>query len=216
MSLINDALKRAKQAQQQTPPPSEPPPHAPPIEPAQHVRHNLGLLLPAMFAIIAMLMLFVLWQAAQKNRPAQANQTTKGQTEVAASTRTAPSPASPPTPTFTKIDKPSPPSEAANAANMVAAPSALATTNSAVPGNETGAVTNTSPTNALTEPPAPKPAPLRLQAIIFNPKRPSVMIGGKTLFIGDKLGELRIVAIDRGSAILAGAGQTNVLTLPDQ
>ncbi len=215
MSLINDALKRAKQAQQQTPPPSEPPPHTPPIEPAQHVRHNLGLLLPAMLAVIAILMLFVIWQAAQRSRPAQTNQP-KGQTKVAASTRTAPSPASPPAPTFTKIDKPSPPSEVADAANVVAAPSALATTNSAVPGNETGAVTNTSPTNALTEPPAPKPAPLRLQAIIFNPKRPSVMIGGKTLFIGDRLGELRIIAIDRGSVILAGAGQTNVLTLPDQ
>jgi hypothetical protein len=54
-----------------------------------------------------------------------------------------------------------------------------------------------------------------LQAIIFNPKRPSAMIGGKTLFIGDKVGDLRVVAIDKNSATLAGGGQTNVLTLAE-
>jgi hypothetical protein len=41
------------------------------------------------------------------------------------------------------------------------------------------------------------------------------MISGKTLFIGDKLGDLRVVAISKESAILAGAGQTNVLTLSE-
>ena len=67
----------------------------------------------------------------------------------------------------------------------------------------------------MTAPTPPKPAPLRLQAIIFNPKRPLAMISGKTLFIGDKLGDLRVVAISKESAILAGAGQTNVLTLSE-
>lgn len=69
--------------------------------------------------------------------------------------------------------------------------------------------------SAMTAQTPPKPAPLRLQAIVFNPKRPSAMINGKTLFIGDKLGDLRVVAIDRDSAILAGAGRTNILTLPE-
>jgi hypothetical protein len=41
------------------------------------------------------------------------------------------------------------------------------------------------------------------------------MIGGKTLFVGDRLGELRVVAITQDSATLAGAGQTNVLRLPE-
>jgi hypothetical protein len=41
------------------------------------------------------------------------------------------------------------------------------------------------------------------------------MIGGKTLFVGDKLGDLRVVAIDKESATLVGAGQTNVLSLPE-
>ena len=41
------------------------------------------------------------------------------------------------------------------------------------------------------------------------------MISGRTVFIGDKLGDLRVVAIDKDSATLAGAGQTNILSLPE-
>ena len=39
------------------------------------------------------------------------------------------------------------------------------------------------------------------------------MINGKTLFVGDMLGEMQLVAIGRQSATLVGAGQTNLLTL---
>jgi hypothetical protein len=67
----------------------------------------------------------------------------------------------------------------------------------------------------MAPPTPPKPAPLRLQAIIFTPKRPSAMISGRTLYVGDKLGDLRVVAIDKESATLTGAGQTNVLSLPE-
>jgi len=52
-----------------------------------------------------------------------------------------------------------------------------------------------------------------LQAIVYSSTRPSAMIGGRTLFVGDKLGDMRVLAIDRDSATLAGLGQTNVLTL---
>ncbi len=41
------------------------------------------------------------------------------------------------------------------------------------------------------------------------------MIGGKMLYVGDKVGDLRIVAIDQESATLIGATRTNVLTLSD-
>jgi hypothetical protein len=68
---------------------------------------------------------------------------------------------------------------------------------------------------AIAPPPAPKPPPLRLQAIVFNPKRPSVLISGRTLFVGEKLGDLRVVAIDQESATLVGAGKTNILTMPE-
>jgi hypothetical protein len=60
----------------------------------------------------------------------------------------------------------------------------------------------------------PKPAPLKLQSIIYNPARPSAMIGGKFLFLGDHIQGFRLVAIREDSVTLVGDGQTNVLTLP--
>jgi hypothetical protein len=39
------------------------------------------------------------------------------------------------------------------------------------------------------------------------------MISGKTVFVGDRVGECRVVAIEKDSATLVGAGQTNVLSL---
>jgi hypothetical protein len=38
------------------------------------------------------------------------------------------------------------------------------------------------------------------------------MISGKTVYVGDKLGEMRVVAISQLSATLVGNGETNVLT----
>ena len=64
------------------------------------------------------------------------------------------------------------------------------------------------------EAPVPKPVPPKLQAIIFSSVRPSIMINGKTLFIGDTLDGFRVTAISKESATLAGMDQTNVLTLP--
>ena len=41
------------------------------------------------------------------------------------------------------------------------------------------------------------------------------MLSGKTVFVGDKVGEFRVRAIDQESVTLVGAGQTNILTLPE-
>jgi hypothetical protein len=54
---------------------------------------------------------------------------------------------------------------------------------------------------------------LRLQAVIFNPRRPSAIINGRTLFIGDRVEEMRVVSITADSATLVGAGRTNRLRL---
>jgi len=54
---------------------------------------------------------------------------------------------------------------------------------------------------------------LKLTGIVFHPTHPAAMIGGKTLFLNDKVGDWRVVAIDRESATLSNAGQTNVLSL---
>jgi hypothetical protein len=48
---------------------------------------------------------------------------------------------------------------------------------------------------------------------MFHPTRPSAMISGRLLFVGDKAGEFRVTAISQDSATLVGGGQTNLLKL---
>ena len=70
------------------------------------------------------------------------------------------------------------------------------------------------PTNmpALAEVKAPEPAPLKLQAILFDPANPSAIISGKTLFVGSHIREFHVAAISQQSATLVSAGHTNVLS----
>jgi hypothetical protein len=207
MSLINDALRRAKDAQQQTPP--TPPPDLPfrPVEPEPpRARRGAGLLLPIVLVVIALLTLLFAWQWVQKrNAPAatQANAipAIEPAAPPAATVATAPVPAMPP-------DSSSAP---ATGKAVTPANDPTPTTTNAV-ATDTPARGATNPA-AITPPLAPKPPPLRLQGILFNPRQPTAIIGGKTLFVGDKLGDLRVVAINKDSATLIGAGQTNVLIL---
>jgi hypothetical protein len=210
MSLINDALRRAKDAQQQAPlPPSQDLPFRP-VEPAQQrARRGLGLLLPAALAVVGLLVLLSAWIWTQTRGVA-----TPGEVNA----RTARSPqAATPAPTLAAQPATVQESSSPSAPNTGAAATLAANATSAPADDPLASVGESDTTNvpAMTPPPPPKPAPLRLQAIIFSPKRPSAMISGKTLFVGDKLGDLRVVAIDQESATLAGAGQTNVLSLPE-
>ena len=210
MSLINDALRRAKEAQQQTPPlPAHDLPFRP-VEPAQQrARRGLGLLLPFALVAVALLTLLLVWEFTRTRGAAPV---------IAVNARTAPvpqaiPPASAPAAQAAPVEEPASPMELVT--NTAAALPADATS---TPADEP--LVNVQKSEATNVPIiAPSPPPtlprLRLQAIIFDPKRPSVMISGKTLFIGDKLGDMRVVAIERNSAILAGAGQTNVVSLAE-
>jgi hypothetical protein len=73
--------------------------------------------------------------------------------------------------------------------------------------------TETNPPTAADAQP-PKPAPLKLQGIVFS-KRPSAVINGKVLFLGDRIREFRVVAITQDSAVLVGGGLTNILSLSE-
>jgi hypothetical protein len=61
--------------------------------------------------------------------------------------------------------------------------------------------------------PLPKPVLPKLQGIFYRPDRPEAIIDGKTVLVGDRVGEFRVLAISRDDVTLAGAGQTNVLSL---
>ena len=184
MSLINDALKRASEAQQQAPPPSSPGPQFRPVEPGPRLS-RFGLLLPFAGAAAALLGLFFAWEVLQKN---DSPRTVEAKTQFGAATLTA------------APERPAP---------EPARPIATQTTSEPIAQKEP---TVTPP--AVKEAP-PKPAPLKLQAIVFNPARPSAIVSGRTLFIGDRIGEFRVVAITQENATLVGAGQTNVLSLVD-
>lgn len=212
MSLINDALRRAKDAQQQAP--QAPPPDLPfrPVEPEQqNARRGLGVLLLAGLAVVALLILLFAWQWVQRPNPTRLADA-DGRIARVASMVPSPQPAS--VPKEAAAAAPVPATRPSPAAQPAPASSPVAGTVSNAPaaGVQRSEVTNAP---ALAPPPPPKPAPLRLQAIIFDPKRPSAIISGKTLFMGDKLGDLRVVAIDQETATLVGAGQTNILSLSD-
>jgi hypothetical protein len=215
MSLINDALKRAKEAQQDAAPPPAPNLQLRPIEPSQCTRQSLGLVTPVAFALIALLLLFFIWQRSQRHSPAQTPEV-HARTALPAAPAAAPAPA--PVPTAPVPTPPAPETPPAPLAASATTP-AEALGPLAVPGlSSPGSVTSESAvTNATVAADAPLPKPVlpKLQAIVFSRTRPSVMVSGKTLFVGDKLNGLRVAAIDQESVTLIGAGQTNVLTLPE-
>jgi hypothetical protein len=70
------------------------------------------------------------------------------------------------------------------------------------------------PTNAVAAAPAPVFPTLKLQGVIWNPRRPSAVINGKSLFIGEKVERAVLTAIEQDSVKVTWNGEERVLTLP--
>jgi len=244
MSLINEALNRVKEAQPKSQPSASVGPQLRPVEPvAVPAHHGLGWVLPIALAAVALLTLLLLWELARREnspvvvraQPDTQEQATsandisqssarssEGARPIGTSIRDA-SALSPATrsagvasaaSTNSAISAPSTNSALSAQANASPAQEAVANTNSGSvqptgPGAQTG---STKPTVAEVEP--QKPAPLKLQGIVFS-ARPSAVINGKTLFVGDRVREFRVVAITQDTAILVGAGRTNILSLSE-
>lgn len=61
---------------------------------------------------------------------------------------------------------------------------------------------------------SPSHPPLRLQGISFNPTRPSAILNGNTLFVGEKAAGWTVTAISSQTVTLQDdSGQTNTLSL---
>jgi hypothetical protein len=221
MSLINDALRRAKQA---TPPP---PPAATsqfrPVDPPQPSHRSMALMLPAALLICTLLGLVICWQLSQGRTSPLRPQLVQARTPLpakvaepfadvtvpflpAAPAPTAPAPAPVPAP---------PPARPEPVALPPTPPPPVAVLTSPTPPPTVEAPPETVATN--TPPPAEvvqaKPPPLKLQGIVFDPSRPSVVINGQTLFIGERLGEFQVVVITPRSATVVSSAATNVLAL---
>jgi len=228
MSLINEALKRAREAQSQAPG-GQPGQAAPapgrrielrPAEPPPSAATNHPSVMPIVLTIAAVVGVLLLWQARSQHAD--------GGTTMAVAAKSNPAPQPAPqaanrTPVTERVIQPpaletkrATESATARPASNVgpvnaAAPSQTEPAGTAVAGS--GTQTASAPLIAAAEP-ASAPA-LRLQAILFTPRNPSAMINGKMVYAGDKLGQLRVVAIGRDYATLTGPAGTNVLTLPE-
>jgi hypothetical protein len=207
MSLINDALKRAKQVQPPAASSQTSQLHFRPVEANHTARHGFGLMMPVAFALVALLVLFLGWELAQQNA-ATKQAASGGQSELvaraASPTTGSQSPAAAPAPPAPPVADPAPPTP-----SKVEPPT---TTDSSEPPAATPAVADATPPTPDIPAAPPKPV-LRLQSIVFDPAHPSAMINGKIVFLGDKVGEFRISAITQTSATLFNSSQTNTLEL---
>lgn len=207
MSLINEALKRAKEAQQEQPAPPSSGPKLRPVEPAP-ARRGFGLSLPVALAGISLLALFMVWQLAHRDSQ---------DPPMTAAARAA-SAAPPPALSSPAVSQP-PALPASRSPGSTQIPK-----ESNVAGSQFGATTPLAamPTTGLAgtnaQPGAetpPSPPPLKLQAIFFNPTRPSAIVSGKTVYVSGRVGEFRVAAIDRETVTLVAPGRTNLLNLSE-
>ncbi|MDB6109545.1 MAG: hypothetical protein JWR69_1295 [Pedosphaera sp.] len=198
MSLINEALKKAKRTQ-----PAASSAEGPALRPAETTRHadeGPGLFLPILIGAVLVLACFLLWQWFHAGAAAQvrARSRTVAENPAPVVIPSAPSPVTaPPTVPVTTVT----PQKSENHVS----------TNEVAAGSDEPAVTN-----AVAAPePKPQAPTYKLQSIFYRPKSPSAVINGKTLFIGDRVGSARLVSIERDSAALVtSTGQTNLLELP--
>jgi len=177
MSLVNDALKRAKQAQQENPP-ATPPLELRPVEPAQEGRPGSPLLIVGGVLGLTVAVLLgglLVWVIAN-------SQAARLQAEAKTVAATVPT------------DAP---------------PADLATNGQAGLGDSPEeAMTNTQP--VVVTPPMPE---FKLQGIFYNPRSPSAVVNGKTVYVGDRVTGFRVFTITPDAVTLTSGTQTNVLSL---
>lgn len=195
MSLINDALKKAKQAQAAAPARQSAPQLRSP-ETDHPVRSGSALMLPAIIVAVGLVGAALVWVAVSGRKPGAP----KEEAVVAAN---------PP---------PAPKTELA-----VAPATREVVSTSPAPVSVSTAVVEPKPTVAPSSPPVVAPAvttPLapvlpKLNGIFFNPTRPTAIVNNKLVSIGSRSGEFTVVAITQTSVFLVSGSQTNVLSLSE-
>jgi hypothetical protein len=188
MSMINDALKRAQNAQPKAVSADGPAMQA--VEAARHPGKGVDVVMVLLIVTILSLagVLIFAWYHAGTQFTVRAR-TTDTTANVAAAIP-APKPA---------VSKPS---IASNAVANVVAPVAavIPTTNAAA---------------VAPQPPKPAPFVFKLQGVMFGTRNPSALINGKTVFVGERIADARVVAIGHDTAtIITADGKTKLLDLP--
>jgi hypothetical protein len=168
MSLINDALKRARQSQQVNIP------GGPPLRPVEpNPGGGQGWILPAVIILFLVAAAFFIGMAMSKRKsaPASAATVTAPTQQVASVT-------------------------AAAISGIPISPTASNAPASVSSNNETAAFSNSIP------PPPPPPPEPKLQGIIFSPPKSWAIVNGKTVYVGDSVGNFSVVEITKNTVTL--------------
>lgn len=183
MSLINDALKRAKEAQRKETPPGGSPMR--PVE-AKPAERDFSLILPVVIVLLVVTAIVFIGLAVTRQaatNPAKKNAAAPAITPAQTPTQTV---------AIAVVPATNPP------------PAALPAPATSAPPAE---VTNPAPIKAE----APKPT--RLQGISFDPVLSWAVINGETVYVGDFVNGMQVTEISRKSVTLVGNGHTNILVL---
>jgi hypothetical protein len=220
MSLINDALKRAKENRPPPPPPLPAAPVTPPLSPVSEsegtpraTRWLLPVIVVVLLAIAAGAILAFIGRSPANGK---VENTDSPDVVARAITRDPPAPVAPaptaaPAPVAaipTPIVEPSS-GPAAGVIPKSAAPDAKPEM------ADKGTLPKVGPATNVVGAPVVVVPNLRLQGVVFHPTRPSVMINGRTLFIGDKLDGYEVVRITARTAEMKGPDGPLKLALPD-
>jgi len=186
MSLINDALKKAKQAQVNAPGRESRPQLRSP-ETDHPVRSGPSLMLPAIIVAVGLIGAALVW-VAMTNKHDEKKAEPLGAENPTASAKTEPAVA-------LKVEQRVPAPVA-----PVAPPQPVVTA--------AATVVETKPTTVT-------PALLKLNGIFYNPAKPTAIVNNKLVSPGSRIGEFTVIAITQTGVSIAGGGQTNVLSLSE-
>jgi hypothetical protein len=232
MSLINEALKRAKQAQQQNPFGGAP---AAPLQPVDYARRP-NYVLRSLVALLALVTLacsgwfFWKWWASRAERRSVAVALNEAKADALSRSRAQQS--------FARKSNIRVSTNIVVRTNVVVTPNPEAEVRSS-PTNASISTpqTNAAPTNASISTPqtnaalpapsrepvappveaAPPPSPfadLKLRSIIYREGKPAAVINGDMLYVGDEIRGARVIRIGRHTVIVERKGETNELLLP--
>jgi hypothetical protein len=210
MSLINDALKRAKQAQQQNPFQGS---LGVPLQPVDYARRP-NYFVRSVVALLAVVTLacsgwffWKWWHSPGDHRtvPPASEARVRPAAQSNAPTQSLPRKAA--IQVSTNI--------------VVRTNVALAPAPEVQSAQTTNALVSTPPSNAVVVAPAPEPstpaspfADLKLRSIIYREGKPAAVINGDMLFVGDEIRGARVIRIERHFVIVERKGETNELRLP--
>jgi hypothetical protein len=200
MSLINDALRRARQAQPAGASRAATPPLRP-VEAAPRPGHGSLFTLPFMGAVVLLVAGITLWGWSRAGRTidikVRASDRTSSSETVSIPEPPVTPPLSPPVPVAAAVPSPT---TGILSSNVIAVPSVEPAMNG---------------TN-LVESPRPEPTSYKLQGIFYKKGNPSAAINGRTVFVGNRIGDARVTAITQESVtIVTGAGETKELQIGD-